>query len=59
MTCCVNPSEFINLFKNDWFLFCKIYYNIQALVAHDHKPGYLRGRDQEDCSLKPAWANSS
>jgi hypothetical protein len=29
-----------------------------VLVAHACNPGYLEGRDQEDCSLKPARANS-
>jgi hypothetical protein len=28
-------------------------------VAHAYDPSYLGGRDQEDCGLKPAWANSS
>jgi hypothetical protein len=28
-------------------------------VAHACNPSYSGGRDQEDCSLKPAWANSS
>jgi hypothetical protein len=28
-------------------------------VAHTCNPSYSGGRDQEDCSLKPAWANSS
>jgi hypothetical protein len=28
-------------------------------VAHTCNPSYSRGRDQEDCSLKPVWANSS
>jgi hypothetical protein len=27
-------------------------------VAHAHNPSYLGGRDQEDHSLKTAWANS-
>jgi hypothetical protein len=31
----------------------------RALVAHACNPSYSRGRDQEDCSLKPAGANSS
>jgi hypothetical protein len=30
----------------------------QALVAHTCNPSYLGGRDQEDCGLKPVWANS-
>jgi hypothetical protein len=29
-----------------------------APVAHTCNPSYSGGRDQEDCSLKPAWANS-
>jgi hypothetical protein len=29
------------------------------LVAHACNPSYSGGRDQEDCSSKPAWANSS
>jgi hypothetical protein len=29
-----------------------------VLVAHTCNPSYPRGRDQEDCILKPAWANS-
>jgi hypothetical protein len=30
-----------------------------VLVAHASNPSYSGERDQEDCSLKPAWANSS
>jgi hypothetical protein len=30
-----------------------------ALVAHTYSPSYSGGRDQEDFSLKPAWASSS
>jgi hypothetical protein len=30
----------------------------QVLVAHTYNPSYLGGRDWEDCSLKPVWANS-
>jgi hypothetical protein len=29
-----------------------------ALVADAYNPSYLGGRDQEDHSSKPAWANS-
>jgi hypothetical protein len=28
----------------------------QEPVAHVYNPSYSGGRDQEDCSLKPAWA---
>jgi hypothetical protein len=28
------------------------------LVAHAYNPRYSSGRDQGDCGLKPAWANS-
>jgi hypothetical protein len=28
-------------------------------VVHAYNPRYSAGRDQEDCSLKPAWANTS
>jgi hypothetical protein len=28
-------------------------------VAHACNPSYSRGRDQEDCGSKPAWAKSS
>jgi hypothetical protein len=31
----------------------------QAPVAHAYNPSYSGGRDQEDHSSKPAWANSS
>jgi hypothetical protein len=31
----------------------------QAPVAHACNPSYSGGRDQEDCSLKPTWANGS
>jgi hypothetical protein len=38
-------------------IFCSIEY--RALVAHACDPSYSGGRDQEDCSPKPAQANSS
>jgi hypothetical protein len=28
------------------------------VVAHTYNPCYLGGRDEEDCSLRPAWENS-
>jgi hypothetical protein len=31
----------------------------RALVAHIYNPSYSGGKDQEDHSLKPAWANNS
>jgi hypothetical protein len=31
----------------------------QPLVVHAYNPGYSWGRDQEDRSSNPAWANSS
>jgi hypothetical protein len=31
----------------------------QVPVAHACNPSYSGGRDQEDLSSKPAWANSS
>jgi hypothetical protein len=31
----------------------------QKLVAYACNPSYSGGRDQENCSLKPVWANSS
>jgi hypothetical protein len=31
----------------------------QVLVTHAYYPSYSGGRDQEDCSSKPAQANSS
>jgi hypothetical protein len=31
----------------------------QALVAHTCNPSYSGGNDQEHCSLKLTWANSS
>jgi hypothetical protein len=31
----------------------------QVPLAHAYNPSYSRGRDQEDCSSKPAQANSS
>jgi hypothetical protein len=30
----------------------------QVLVAHACNPSYSGGRNQEDCSSKPAWENS-
>jgi hypothetical protein len=33
-------------------------YFSQALVAHAYNPSYSGGRDQENCGLKPARANS-
>jgi hypothetical protein len=29
-----------------------------GVVAHSYNPSYSGGRDEEDCSLKPDWANS-
>jgi hypothetical protein len=29
-----------------------------VLVVHTCNPRYSGGREQEDCILKPAWANS-
>jgi hypothetical protein len=40
-------------------LVSKNYISCQVLVAHTRNPSYLGGRDQEDCSLKPAQAKSS
>jgi hypothetical protein len=40
----------LHLLKNTFY---------QALVAHICNPIYSGGRDQEDCSSKPAQANSS
>jgi hypothetical protein len=34
-------------------------YTGQVLVAHASNPSYLGGKDQENCGLKPARANSS
>jgi hypothetical protein len=34
-------------------------YQNKKPVAHAYNPNYSGGRDQEDHSLKPAWANSS
>jgi hypothetical protein len=31
----------------------------QAPVAHARNPSYSGGRDEEDLSSRPAWANSS
>jgi hypothetical protein len=28
-------------------------------VTQAYNPSYLGGRDQEDCDLRPVWANSS
>jgi hypothetical protein len=37
------------------FAFKKIFY----MAGHwPYNPSYSRGRDQEDCSSKPDWANS-
>jgi hypothetical protein len=35
------------------------HFETKGLVAHACNPSYLGGRDQEDCSSKPAQANSS
>jgi hypothetical protein len=35
-----------------------INYSCWVLVAHASNPNYSGGRDQEDRSSKPAWANS-
>jgi hypothetical protein len=32
---------------------------LRILGGHAYNPSYSGGKDQEDCSLKPAWANSS
>jgi hypothetical protein len=37
----------------------KILPSSQVPVAHAYDPRYSEGRDQENCSLKPAQANSS
>jgi hypothetical protein len=37
----------------------KITFLDQTLVTHTCNPSYLGGSNQEDHSLKPAWANSS
>jgi hypothetical protein len=37
----------------------KNFFNSWAPVAHACNPSYSGGRDQEEHSLKPAWANSS
>jgi hypothetical protein len=29
------------------------------MVAHTCNPSYSGGRNQDDCGLKPVWANSS
>jgi hypothetical protein len=34
------------------------YIRLREEMAHTCNPSYLRGRDQEDRSSKPAWANS-
>jgi hypothetical protein len=33
--------------------------NASGVAPHYCNPSYSGGRDQEDCSLKPDWANSS
>jgi hypothetical protein len=38
---------------------CKRRVSGWAPVAHTCNPSYSGGRDQEDCGLKPTWANSS
>jgi hypothetical protein len=35
------------------------YFPSWVLVAHVFNPSYLGGRDKEDHSSKPAWANSA
>jgi hypothetical protein len=41
------------------FLLIKIRYLIWVPVAHACNPSYSGGKGQEECSSKPAWANSS
>jgi hypothetical protein len=38
----------------------ELYLTLKSRVlAHAYNPNYSGGRDQEDCSLRPAWANIS
>jgi hypothetical protein len=43
--------------QNSWD--SKLSKRCQVPVAHTCNPSYSGGRDQEDCSLKPAQANTS
>jgi hypothetical protein len=54
-------SAIFTLMERIWFFVFTIKKEIprQAPVAHACTPSYLRGRDQEDCSSKPAQGNSS
>jgi hypothetical protein len=52
LTCTL--ADYIQIYK--LYSMCII---SQALVAHSYNPSYLGGRDLEDYSSKPAWANSS
>jgi hypothetical protein len=46
--------------QKKWLSFQKVIIKVYwALVAHPCNPSYSRSRDQEDCSSKPAQANSS
>jgi hypothetical protein len=47
----------MNQIHDSWFM--EKFAFGQAPVAHACNPSYSGGRDQEDCSSKLAWANSS
>jgi hypothetical protein len=51
------PIEWKNIFVNH--INNKKQITCQVQVAHAYNPSYLGGREQEDRSSKPAWANSS
>jgi hypothetical protein len=56
-TCITIPRHSISLIQK-WNTLSKNR-NYQALVTHACNPTYSGGRNQEDCSSKPAQANSS
>jgi hypothetical protein len=42
-----------------YVLYTRIKQNQPGIGPDAYNPSYTGGRDQEDCGLKPAWANSS
>jgi hypothetical protein len=51
-------SQYLEKKKIEGWSFLSKFNTKPSTVAHICNPSYLRGRDWEDCGLKPAQANS-